>query len=693
MTWYDEFEPRPNRLVHAQSTYLRSAAYQPIGWYEYGPEAFADAQRQHKPILLDIGAAWCHWCHVMDHESYENPEIATLLNERFIPIKVDRDERPELDARFQTAVQLLSQQGGWPLTVFLTPDGTPFFGGTYFPPEDRRGQQGLKTLLPVIADAFAHRRDELEAVAAQVLARARAVEPPAPGAIDREVSEAILSAISRAFNPRAGGFAHTGAQFPHPAAVEFALLAWTRTHEERWQTIAALTLTAMARGGLYDQLGGGFHRYTVDTTWRIPHFEKLGTENALLLATYLHAAVLLGDELYRDIAEGTLHYLWTVLADHDRGGFFYSQDADSPAGEGAYWTWSAAEVEALLPPDERAVVLPAYGILPDGPLDGRNVLYQAETPAQLGARLHLPLPDVLARLTRGRARLWQAREERPHPGIDRSKYAAGNAIMISACLEAGTLLARPDVTAFALRSLECLLRDAYDPDQGVYHAFQTEEGARLPGIFDDQIFTVRALLDAFAVSGTAALLVTARALIDHCLEHYWDAATGGFFDTAAAQRTTGESPLQGVPRKSAEDIALPSANAVAALVLDRLWGLTHDTRYHLLAQRTLEACAARVGNTGIFAATFGQALTFHLTPPLQAIIVGDPTLPATQRLWETAVRLYRPGRAVALFAPDGLALPYPPGPDGHAVAYVCAGERCATRTEDPDELRRALETG
>lgn len=697
MALYEEFERQPNRLIDAQSAYLQEAAYQPVGWYEFGPEAFAEAKRQDKPVFLDIGAAWCHWCHVMDRESYEDQEIATYLNELYIPIKVDRDERPDLDARFQAAMQLLINQGGWPLTVFLTQDGDPFYGGTYFPPEDRYGRMGLKTVLPRLADYYKNRRLEM-VQAARVLTERTAhagVNMVSAKPVTEEASTQILDGIRSRFDEEYGGFERGAPKFPHAGAIELALLHCYHHREEAWRSMVEQTLTAMALGGIYDQLGGGFHRYSTDASWIVPHFEKMGYDNAQLLSNYVHAYRAFGKNLYRETAEGTLEYIMHSLADTKRGGFFSTQDADVGWNDdGSYWTWTFAEFTEALTPDEAQVLLRYYDVTRDGDMGktGRNVLHVAVMPEEIARDMHLPVEEIRQRIARGKAKLQAVRQRRKTPRIDTHKYANWNALLISACLEAGALLDREDATAFALRSARVLIDDAYEDDHGIYHEFHTTVGARLPGLFEDQVYTAVALLDAFAASGERDYLLTARHLLDLCILQYWDEENGGFLDIARARGGIAETALLRGSRKVIEDMPTPASNAIAALALDRLWLLTDDDQYHDYARRTLETFATHAPDYGPFTATFGLAVYFHLHPPALATIVGTPGAEDTERLWRAALATYRPGRMVAVYPPDTPGVTYSAGPENSARGYVCAGQVCEKPVSDADALRETLQT-
>jgi len=694
MALYEEFERRPNRLIAANSAYLRMAAYQPVGWFEYGPEAFDEARRQNKPVLLDIGAAWCHWCHVIDRESYEDPAIATLLNEHFIPIKVDRDERPDIDARYQSAIQLLAGQGGWPLTVFLTPDGEPFYGGTYFPPEDRNGQVGLRTLLPRLVAAYRRHRDDLQQVARTVTERTGQanVESVEPGDANEETFQHLTHGVLQRFNLEEGGFEHTAPKFPHPLAIDLALLQHFHTGEEPWRAVFLTTLKGMAYGGIYDQLGGGFHRYAADEHWSIPHFEKLGALNGLLLANYARAYRVTEFPLFREIAEGILAFLLRELTDAEHAGFYNAQDAGvGEHDDGNYWTWSQEEFLAPLNQQEAEVLTRYYGVTPEGnmPDSRRNVLRVAALPAQIAATLNIAPADVETLIASGKRKLWQARLHRKAPAVDTNYYVSGNALLISGCLEAGTLLSNADATDLAVRATDRLLRDAYDDDHGMYHMLTKGVGARLPGLLDDQVYMANALLDAYTAGGNRRYLDTARHLLDLCLQHFWDNEQGGFFDAQPGRDVVTDFLRQ--PRKTIEDLPVPAGNAIAALALDRLWALTGEECYHDMAGKTLATFANHAAHYGPFAAGYGLALFYHLHPPLVVTIIGHADDEQTHQLRQTALDTYRPGRLIALYTPNEQPLPYPPDDHGAAIAYVCAAYSCAEPTSDVDTLRRTIE--
>ena len=462
-----------NRLSTALSAYLTSAAHQPVHWYAWSDEAFAAARAQDRPILLDIGAVWCHWCHVMDRESYEDPGLAAFLNERYVCIKVDRDERPDVDARYQRAVQALAGQGGWPLTAFLTPDGDVFHGGTYFPPDERLGRPAFRTVLERVLEAYRTQPNRVRASAGELRGRVGAsLVEGEPGDLSAAMLDAAADRMARAFDSRNGGFG-SQPKFPHPPAIEFLLARWWDTGESWMREIVERTLTGMALGGVHDQLGGGFHRYSVDARWIVPHFEKMSYDNAELLKAYLHAYAAFGTPLYRDVAEGIVRWNLEVMCDRERGGFAASQDADiSLDDDGDYFTWTVAEAEAVLPEGERVAARLRWGIDPEGEMHHhprRNVLHVARTTSQVAAEMGVGEADVAALLSSAAAKMRAARGGRAAPFVDRARYTNWNAMMAEAFLEASSVLGREDCRAFALQTLERLWAEAWRPGEGMAH--------------------------------------------------------------------------------------------------------------------------------------------------------------------------------------------------------------------------------
>src|SRR5215471_9610268 len=439
-----------NALSHASSAYLRSALHQPIQWHEWGEEAFAAAQHENKPILLDIGAVWCHWCHVMDRESYENSEVAEIVNREFIAVKVDRDERPDVDSRYQLAVSAISGTGGWPLTVFLTPDGRPFYGGTYFPPVDQWGRPSFKKILQAIANAYRERRDEVLKSADEamnVLTNAENFAGRQTEFSPRLVGVMVQSALP-IFDERNGGFG-SAPKFPHPASLDLLIDWYARTREERVATVITTTLTKMAQGGVYDQLAGGFHRYSVDEHWTVPHFEKMSYDNSELLKNYVHAYQVFGYDFYAHVARDIIRWMDECLSDRKHGGFYASQDADiSLDDDGDYFTWTVDEAKAVLTEEEAEIACLYYDINEIGEMHhnpAKNVLYQRAPIEEIATRLKLSTDRVQELLRSAKGKMYAARLKRPAPYIDKTIYVSWNALCISAYLKAASVLQLDDV--------------------------------------------------------------------------------------------------------------------------------------------------------------------------------------------------------------------------------------------------------
>jgi uncharacterized protein YyaL (SSP411 family) len=690
-----------NELWRAHSAYLRSAAHQPVEWREWGDAAFEQARREDKPILLDIGAVWCHWCHVMDRESYESPDIARIINEHFIAVKVDRDERPDIDARYQLAVSALTGQGGWPLTAFLTPDGKPFYGGTYFPPDDRFGRPGMKRALESIAHNYRVHRQDILSSAEKISEALASVDGSAAGGPEagRDVLEAILSSLGRMFDPQHGGFG-SAPKFPHPSALDLLLDAYLDTRQTWILNVITTTLEKMGRGGVYDQLAGGFHRYAVDEGWRVPHFEKMSYDNAALLGTYLRAYQVTGNEFFREIALGILSFVENVLS-HPQGGFFASQDADySLEDDGDYFTWTLDEVKAALDPLEVEVAAQYYHIEPMGEMHhnpAKNVLFVDQPLEAIGVRIERPPTEVGEILRRAKAKMLQARAQRPTPFVDPTIYASWNGMMISAFLEAYRVLDLEAARDRALLTLDVLLAKSYDPQKGMYHSLADGQ-ARIEGLLDDQIFMAAALLDAYEVTGARRYFDSALELMETTLRRFWDEREGGFFDTARdLEQRRGRLD---VPHKPFQDSPTPSGNSMAVLVLDRLAALAARPDFREKAEAILNLFAAKAKDYGLFAATYGLALSHHLRAPLEIVVVGPARDEQTRALLRAAYQSLRAGKHVLALEPEevkarnlpqGLAATLPNLPlDGVPVALVCSGTTCQPPAQTPEALAQAL---
>jgi uncharacterized protein YyaL (SSP411 family) len=703
----------PNALAQAGSPYLRSAAHQPVNWMEWGDAAFKRAKREDRPILLDIGAVWCHWCHVIDRESYENQEIAQVINQHYVAVKVDRDERPDIDARYQMAVSALTGQGGWPLTAFLTPEGKPFFGGTYFPPDDRYGRPGMKRILETIAQNYRSHRKEIHQSADQIteaLSHAEKFEPS--GQAGAGVVAGIVRNIEGLYDADHGGFGQSP-KFPHPSAIELLLDQYLEGGQRRLLEIATHTLESMGRGGVYDQIGGGFHRYSVDQYWRVPHFEKMSYDNAGLLGNCVHAYQLTGNQFLREIALGILSFVENVLS-REQGGFYASQDADySLEDDGDYFTWTLDELKAALDEQEAHALALLYDVEATGEMHhnpAKNVLFIDQPVEAIAARLRLDREQTEALLARAKSKLLKARAQRATPFVDRTLYAGWNAMMASAFLEAYKVLGLEGARNRALMALDLFLQQGWDPQRGVAHALtesaaETRDDAKTHAleagnfdILDDQVLMANALLDAFEVTGEKPYFDRALQLGELVVRRFWDEEEGGFFDTAfdAAER---QGALT-IRRKALQDSPTPAGNSVAVMLLDRLSFLADRPDLREKAARTLGLFATKASEYGLYAGTYALALAQHLRPPSEVVVIGRVGDPDREALIQAAYQACPAGVPVLAFLPESVAsgalppglaatLPHLPS-DNHGVALVCSGTSCQPPATSVTELRKAL---
>src|SRR5258706_10883031 len=535
-----------NALARASSAYLRSAMHQPIKWHEWGEEAIAAAQRENKPMLLDIGAVWCHWCHVMDRESYDDPDVAAFVNEHFIAVKVDRDERPDIDSRNQAAVSAVSGQGGWPLTAFLTPDGKPFYGGTYFPPTDGYGRPSFKRVLLSIAAAYKGKNGDVVEQAKMVETAIAQAESFAGrgGRVSRGVIAAIQKSASSMFDAEHGGFGQAP-KFPHPSTLDLLIERYARMGDESLRNLIVTTLEHMANGGVYDQLAGGFHRYSVDERWVVPHFEKMCYDNSELLKNYVHGYQATGSEFFAGVARDIIRWMDEWLSDRERGGFYASQDADiSMDDDGDYFTWTLDEARAVLTEDEAQVAALHYDINEIGEMHhnpAKNVLYVRAPIEEIARRMSLSAERVRSLLDSAKKKMYASRLERPTPYVDKTVYVGWNSMCVSAYLEAAKVLGLEDARHFALRSLDRVLSEAWKApaDAGVRAAHllhvvaysdPTAEHREVPGMLDDYAATALACLDAYEATADLSYFKFARTIGDTMIARFFDAVSVGFFD-------------------------------------------------------------------------------------------------------------------------------------------------------------------
>jgi uncharacterized protein len=585
-----------NKLANERSPYLRHASTQKIDWYSWSDEAFERARQEDKPVFLSTGAVWCHWCHVMAKESFEDEETARFLNERFIAIKLDRDERPDIDRRYQQAVAAMGSGGGWPLSVFLTPDRQPFYGGTYFPPEDRQGRPGFKKVLRAVSEHYRTKREDVDDYSRRVMV---ALKPETLSPSDLSgaaIDEAVMAMLSL-FDQRNSGFG-TAPKFPMPGALEFLLRSTARSADPSVGDAARRTLEAMAAGGFQDHLGGGFHRYSVDEAWRIPHFEKMADDNAGLLRNYVDGYAVFGDERFLDVARGIIAFTREDLSD-PRGGFFASQDADvTPDDEGGYFTWTEDEFRKALDPDEYAL-LSSYLLHDQGSMHhdpAKKVLFATRSIPELATGLGKNTEDVHHSIQAGRKKLLAERKRRETPFIDKTLYTSLNGMLISAYFHAFAVTCDEEARAFGVKSLERILAERL-VDGTLLHA------ENIPAVLDDYVFLIDALIAGYEATARQEYLTRADELMMACLDKFHDNKEGGFFDT--------EREVLGMRLKKIEDIPHASANAVAIMLLLKLSLMTAKDEYQQKAEQSLRLFARSAFEMSVHAGAYCCALDAH----------------------------------------------------------------------------------
>jgi uncharacterized protein len=674
-----------NRLAQETSPYLLQHKDNPVDWYPWGEDALERAREEDKPILLSVGYSACHWCHVMERESFEDEETARMMNEHFVNIKVDREERPDIDSIYMSAVQALTRHGGWPMTVFLTPDGAPFFGGTYFPPVPGRGMPSFQQVLLSLADAYENRRDEVLRSAESVREYLRASTGTAlpKSAVGTELLDNAAASLIGELDRRFGGFGGAP-KFPQAMNLEVLLRHHHRTGDGDALSGVELTLRAMANGGIYDQLGGGFARYSVDQYWLVPHFEKMLYDNALLGRLYLEAYQATGDGFYRRIAEETLDYVVRDMTSPE-GGFYSAEDADSEGEEGKFYVWTPAEIRAVLDPDEAELAERFWDVTERGNFEGENILHVPRPPETVAAEFGLSPEELWERITEIRSKLFAAREGRVRPGRDEKVLAAWNGLMLRSFAFAARVLDREDYREVAEQNAAFLLEKLRSG--GRLHRSYKDGRARFNGYLEDYAMVADGLVTLYEATFDTRWLAAAEGLCDAVLELFWDEEQRTFYDTP-----TDHEELVTRPR-DVYDSAAPSGNSVATDVLLRLALLLDREDYRARAETVLEELS---GGMEKLPGGFGRllaALDFHLSRPREVVIVGDPGSPDTQALINTVYARYLPNKVVAGRAPEdeesaGVVplLADRPAHDGGATAYVCEGYACQMPTTEPEEL-------
>jgi uncharacterized protein len=702
-------EPRPtNRLAGETSPYLLQHAHNPVDWYPWGPEALARARETGRPIFLSIGYAACHWCHVMERESFEDPATAVDLNRDFVAVKVDREERPDLDAIYMDAVQAMTGHGGWPMSVFLTPDGRPFYGGTYFPDEPRHGMPSFRQVLAAVAEAWRERRPDVEASATRLTEHLRAgqatptlSEPApdtpltaqgaaiAPGGHDAglpgpDLLLAATAALSSSFDPRNGGWGGAP-KFPQPMTVELLLREHLRTGDARPLDMAVRTLDAMAAGGIFDHLGGGFARYATDAAWLVPHFEKMLYDNAQLARVYLHAWQVTGTPRYREVVRETLDFMARELRVPPDGAFASSLDADTQGEEGATYVWTAAEVREVLGADA-PLFEAAYGVTDAGNWEGRTILSRVRYDADLGVAFALEPGKVASHLADARARLLARRDLRPQPARDDKVLAAWNGLAVGAFAEAGRVLGAPAYTRVAVEAADVLLRELRTPEGRLLRSWK-DGRAQHAGVLEDHSHLADGLLALYEATFDERWFVAARELVDLALARFPD-PSGGFFDTADDAEALIARP------RSLQDNALPSGGAMLATCLVRLAALTGEGRYRDAAERAVAPLVGLAVRHPTASAQWLLAFGLAAVPIDEVAVVGDPEGADTRALLAAATPGHRPWQVLAV-SPDPGASRVPlmadrTRVDGRATAYVCRSFACQRPVTDGEALAAQL---
>jgi hypothetical protein len=677
-----------NRLAEESSPYLLQHAHNPVDWHPWGEEALEKSKREDKPILLSIGYSACHWCHVMERESFENEGIARQMNEQFVNIKVDREERPDLDQIYMSAVQMMTRHGGWPLTVFLTPDLVPFYGGTYFPPEDRQQMPGFPRVLAAVSEAYRTRPEEVRQSAQEILSELQrmGVAQESPEVINAQLLDNAYRGLARSYDTRFGGFGGAP-KFPSSMSLDFLLRTYKRTGDARALEMATHSCRMMAGGGMYDQLGGGFHRYSTDAHWLVPHFEKMLYDNALLTRLYLHAFQATGDDFFRRVVEETLGYVKREMLDAS-GAFYSTQDADSEGVEGKFFVWDLEEVESLLGPQDARLFSAYFDVTEGGNFEERNILHVERHTEEVARELNVNVERLAEAVERGRGILFTERERRVKPGRDEKVITAWNGLMLEAYAEAAAVLGRDDYREIAERNAEFILGTLVS--EGLLLHVYKDGRAKHVGFLDDYAFVVSGLVTLYETTGRLRWLEAALTLADKMVEEFWDEDGGGFFYNGRS----GEKLI--VRNKDYFDNATPSGNSVAAEALLRLSVLTGNEGYRRKAVNVLRLVRDAVER---YPSAFGYALgaiDFYLSTVKEIVIVGEAeqARPLLREVWTR----YLPNKVVVSSSGvDEVAAALVPllqgrtTQGGRATAYVCESYTCLRPVNTAEELAAQLE--
>ena len=683
----------PNRLINETSPYLLQHAHNPVDWYAWGDEALTRSREEDKPILLSIGYSACHWCHVMERESFEDESIASLMNANFVNIKVDREERPDLDAVYMEAVQMLTGSGGWPMTVFLTPEGKPFYGGTYFPPVDRMNIPGFPRILLAVTEAYRTNRGEIERVTGQLAEQMGRTGqlPQGNNLLSVDILHEAYSRLAANFDYQNGGFG-AAPKFPQPMTPEFLLRYFHHGYNPRALDLVELTLEKMAHGGMYDQLGGGFHRYSTDAFWLVPHFEKMLYDNALLARLYLHAYQLTGNDLYKRITEETLDYVLREMTD-PTGGFYSAQDADSEGVEGKFFVWTPEEIREVLGEADGNLLGGFYGVTDAGNFEESNILNIPQSPEAFALEHGIGEDDLASLIARGKPMLLEEREKRVHPLLDDKIISSWNGLMRRAFAEAGATLKRPDYLAAGTANAT-FMNQQMIVDGRLLRTYR-DGRAKLQGYLEDYACVADGYLALYEATFQNAWLDGAVALADTMIELFWDEDVGGFYDTGTEHESLVTRP------RDVFDNAQPCGGSVASEVLLRLAIITGNEDYSLKGARPLRSLSRLMTQAPGGAAYWLGVLDFYISLPKEIAIVGSNSDEDTVALLDTVFRSYLPNKVVVGMDPHqdssgsvaaGIPLLEERGMvEGKPTAYVCQNYACQLPVNDPEALAIQLQ--
>ena len=678
-----------NHLINETSPYLLQHAHNPVDWYPWGDEAFQKAKSENRPILLSIGYSACHWCHVMERESFEDEKIAALMNDLFINIKVDREERPDLDEIYMNAVQMLTGRGGWPMTVFLTPEGKPFYGGTYFPPEDRYGVPGFPKILQGVANAYREKPQDVERSVEQILAALQrmSLSTESQQPFSSDIIGQSAEQLAQAYDTDHGGLGKAP-KFPNVGVYELFLRHYHHSKGSRFLEMVTHTLTKMAQGGIYDHLGGGFHRYSVDEKWLVPHFEKMLYDNAQLVRIYAQVYCVTGEPLFKQVVDETMNYLMREML-HTEGGFYSTQDADSEGEEGKFFVWTEEEISQILGEEASEIFCRIYDVSEEGNFEEKNILHPILTLEQASKFFRRDLKEIESLVSNAKGKLFQEREKRTKPFRDEKILTSWNGLMLSGIAEAIKISRRPAYLEAANRTVDFIFTKMFR-DGRLLHTYKSGT-AKILGYLDDYAFLAAGLLDLFEATVNRAHLDRALELAEIMLHEFWDEAGGGFFYTGRShERLIAQS-------KPIFDGSIPSGNAVATQVLLRLYHYTGKEDYLKRAERILRAYYNAMENQPFGFAHMLAALDFYLQKPKEIVLVGDKKDPETAELLTNIHSLYLPNMTLQLASPDdslekiSSLLAGKKQFDGKPTVYVCHNFTCSRPVVEWDELKLLLD--